>query len=97
MSVGLLSVVQLSEMRQGESSDGDHEDGVDEDDHGVDAPRLEPLQLQEDLEQRVDQKPFFAGMKNISQYQVFLTTVQSVCYHIRYFWGASGFEPKTSG
>ena len=59
----LLSGMELSEVRESESADGDHQDGEQHDDASVDAPRLVPLQLQEDLEQRVDQKPFFAGMK----------------------------------
>ena len=56
----LLSGMELSQVRETESADGDHQDGEQHDDASVDAPRLVPLQLQEDLEDWVDQEPFFS-------------------------------------
>jgi hypothetical protein len=57
--VDLLAVEQLAEVGEAEPAHGDHEEGVEQEDAEVDAPRLVPLELQEDLEERVDQKTFF--------------------------------------
>ncbi len=47
-------------MRETEASDGKHEEGVEQDEDHVEAPGLVPFQLQEDLEDRVNQKTLFA-------------------------------------
>jgi hypothetical protein len=52
-------------VRETEASDGKHEEGVEQDEDHVEAPGLVPLQLQEDLEDRVNQKTLFPGTVRI--------------------------------
>lgn len=54
-----MSVEEFPEVRETEASDGKHEEGVEQDEDHVEAPGLVPLQLQEDLEDRVNQKTLF--------------------------------------
>ncbi len=63
-----MSSVEFSEVCERESTDGDHEQGEDAEKDEIEAPRLVPLQLQEDFEDRVDQETLFSVQRTKSNF-----------------------------